>query len=170
MRSYMRRARTELWYSPILSTLLKILIPKWRPNNLAIVTVQTTLPLLQLLFAKCCKNSSKLSFSVLHKMVWIEAISQKVLRLNICITRYPKQQKRSEKKKLNKIVFAMSNRKTKTSELLLIKYIKITKLFVIESHRQVCDSIAKSFLILKYFISNNSLVLVFLCSKKEFIF
>lgn len=69
MRSYMRRARTELWYSPILSTLLKILIPKLRPNNLAIVTVQTTLPLLQLLFAKCCKNSSKLSLSVLHKMV-----------------------------------------------------------------------------------------------------
>ena len=27
---------------------------------------------------------------------------------------------------LNKIVFAMSNRKTKTSKLLLIKYIKIT--------------------------------------------
>ena len=38
---------------------------------------------------------------------------------------------------LNKIVFAISNRKTKTSELLLIKYIKITKLFVIESHHHV---------------------------------
>ena len=32
------------------------------------------------------------------------------------------------------------NRKTKTSELLLIKYIKITKLFVIESHHQVCTN------------------------------
>ena len=28
--------------------------------------------------------------------------------------------------------------KTKTSELLLIKYIKITKLLVIESHHQIC--------------------------------
>ena len=35
--------------------------------------------------------------------------------------------------KINKIVFAKSNRKTKTSELLLIKYVKIMKLFVIES-------------------------------------
>ena len=33
--------------------------------------------------------------------------------------------------KLNKIVFAISNIKTKPSELLLIKYIKITMLFVI---------------------------------------
>ena len=37
----------------------------------------------------------------------------------------------------NKIVFTISNNKTKTSELLLIKFIKITKLFVIESHHQV---------------------------------
>ena len=33
--------------------------------------------------------------------------------------------------KVNKIAFAISNRKTKTSELLLRKYFKITKLFVI---------------------------------------
>ena len=33
--------------------------------------------------------------------------------------------------KLNKIVFAISNIKTKPSELLLIKYIKITMLFMI---------------------------------------
>ena len=39
--------------------------------------------------------------------------------------------------KLNKIVFAISNRKTKTSELLLIKYINITNFFVTESHHQV---------------------------------
>ena len=39
---------------------------------------------------------------------------------------------------LNKIVFTISNRKTKTSELLLIKYIKIMKIFMIESHHQVC--------------------------------
>ena len=30
--------------------------------------------------------------------------------------------------------------KTKTSELLLIKYTKITKLFLIELHHQVCTS------------------------------
>ena len=32
------------------------------------------------------------------------------------------------------------NRKTKTNELLLIKYIKIKKLFAIESHHQVCTN------------------------------
>ena len=36
------------------------------------------------------------------------------------------------------------NRKTKTSELLLIKYIKITKLFVIESHHQIPDDVILS--------------------------
>ena len=36
-----------------------------------------------------------------------------------------------------KIVFSISYRKTKTSELLLIKYIKISKLFVIESHHAI---------------------------------
>ena len=38
--------------------------------------------------------------------------------------------------KLNEIVFAISNRKTKTSELLLIKYINITNFF--------CDRITSS--------------------------
>ena len=36
-----------------------------------------------------------------------------------------------------KVVFAISNKKSKTSELLLTKYIKTTELFVIESHHQV---------------------------------
>ena len=54
------------------------------------------------------------------------------------------------------------HKKTKTSELLLIKYFKIKKLFAIESHTWRCDSVTKSFVILIYFISNNSLVLVFL--------
>ena len=35
-------------------------------------------------------------------------------------------------------IIKSKNKKTKTSELLLIKYIKITKLFVIESYHQVC--------------------------------
>ena len=43
---------------------------------------------------------------------------------------------------VNKTAFAISNRKTKTSELLLIKYIEITKLFRIA--------------ILIHFIINNS--------------
>ena len=47
----------------------------------------------------------------------------------------------------------MSNRKTNTSELLLIKYIKITK------HNHINT---KNFAILIGFIDNNSLVLVFL--------
>ena len=46
--------------------------------------------------------------------------------------------------KLNKIVFAISNRKTKTSELLLIKYINITNFFVTESHHQVPNDVILS--------------------------
>ena len=48
---------------------------------------------------------------------------------------------------LRKNLFAISNRKTKTSELLLllIKHIKIMKLFVIESY-QVCTSFKISML------------------------
>ena len=45
---------------------------------------------------------------------------------------------------LNKIVFAISNRKTKTTKLLLIQYIKITKFFVIESHHQVSGDVILS--------------------------
>ena len=41
---------------------------------------------------------------------------------------------------INKVVFAISNRKTKTSELLLIKYLKTAKLFVTKSHHQVCTN------------------------------
>ena len=46
--------------------------------------------------------------------------------------------------KLNKTVFAISNRKTKTSELLLIKYTNIKNFFVIESHHQVPDDVILS--------------------------
>ena len=46
--------------------------------------------------------------------------------------------------KLNEIVFAISNRKTKTSELLLIKYINITNFFVTKSHHQVPDDVILS--------------------------
>ena len=40
----------------------------------------------------------------------------------------------------------LESTKTKTSELLLIKYIKITKLFVIESYHQVCINFKSSIL------------------------
>ena len=53
--------------------------------------------------------------------------------------------------------------KTKTSESLLIKYIKNTKFFVIESYLMMeSHSITKSLVLLINFIDNNSLVLVFL--------
>ena len=35
---------------------------------------------------------------------------------------------------LNKIIFTISNKNTKTGEILVVKYIKITKLYVMESH------------------------------------
>ena len=47
---------------------------------------------------------------------------------------------------INKIVFAISNRKIKTSKLLLIKYIKITKLFTVWSNDQVCTNFRISIL------------------------
>ena len=63
-----------------------------------------------------------------------------------------------------KYLLAISNKKTKTTELLLIKYIKSRKLFLIESyHNDVIKNFLFSIYIL-YFInvSNNLLVLVFL--------
>ena len=53
-------------------------------------------------------------------------------------------------------------KKTKTSELLLIKNIKILKSFSCKSITKSCDSITKNFVILINFINNSSLVLVFL--------
>ena len=44
------------------------------------------------------------------------------------------------KSKLNKIVFVISNKKTKTNELLLIKYIKNAKLTMIDSHHHQLDA------------------------------
>ena len=45
-----------------------------------------------------------------------------------------------------KVVCALSNKKSKTSELSLIKYIKTTELCVIESHHQVCTYLKTSIL------------------------
>ena len=63
-----------------------------------------------------------------------------------------------------KVLFAISNKKTKTTELLLIKYIKSRKLFLIESyHNDVIKNFLFSIYILYFInISNNLLVLVFL--------
>ena len=68
-----------------------------------------------------------------------------VLRLTFCrklkFFRKPFRNPERSNHLLNKIIFAISNRKTKTSELLLIKYIKISNLFVIESHHDDVDHI-----------------------------
>ena len=63
-----------------------------------------------------------------------------------------------------KVLLAISNKKTKTTELLLIKYIKSRKLFLIEPyHNDVIKNFLFSIYILYFInISNNLLVLVFL--------